>query len=72
MFVELAEEPGLEAKPEGRGEKLGVASCIVSGVNRKVDDLEGLALFGSPIVFFPFKHGSLFDDILSLEPYPLS
>jgi uncharacterized protein YidB (DUF937 family) len=46
VFTKFAVEPGLP-KPKGRGEKLGVASWIVSGANRKVDSEDLAALLGS-------------------------
>jgi len=46
VFTKFAVEPGLP-KPKGRGEKLGVASWIVSGTNRKVDSEDLAALLGS-------------------------
>lgn len=47
MFTKLADGLGLEVRPKGLEEKLGATSWIDSGVNRKADDSEGLALVGS-------------------------
>lgn len=71
MFTKLADGLGLEVRPKGLEEKLGATSWIDSGVNRKADDSEGLALVGSPTVIFPFTQESLFEAALSLEPFPL-